>query len=110
SFLHGCYWHGHYCHLRKIPSTNREYWKKKFLANHERHRRKLKELLKLGYSCLTVWQCEILNQPRTKRKLLRFLNTANSRNGQVQRTARLQPVVPSYELNSSSKCVSRSLC
>jgi DNA mismatch endonuclease, patch repair protein len=77
-FVHGCYWHAHDCHLWKIPSANREYWIEKFRANRERDKRKVKELRKLGYSCLTVWQCELLNQPRIKRRLLRFLRTAKS--------------------------------
>lgn len=108
-FVHGCYWHPHDCHLWKIPSANREYWKEKFRANKERDRRKLKELRKLGYSCLTLWQCELVNQPRTRRKLLKFLSTTKNHNGQVKVTSRLQPVVPSYEVNLNSQCVSRLL-
>lgn len=108
-FVHGCYWHAHNCHLWKIPGANREYWEEKFRANQERDRRKLKQLRKLGYSCLTVWQCELINQPRTKRKLLRFLSTTNNHNGQVTVTSRLQPAVPSYEVNLNSQCVSRLL-
>jgi DNA mismatch endonuclease, patch repair protein len=108
-FVHGCYWHAHNCQLWKIPNANKEYWKEKFRANQERDGRKLKELRKLGYSCLTIWQCELRNPPRTKRKLLKFLSTTVSQNGHVKiPDASLSPdhVVPSYALNVNSQFVS----
>ena len=110
-FVHGCYWHAHGCHLWKIPSTNREYWKDKFRANQERDRRKLKELRTLGYSCLTVWQCELRNPPHTKRKLMRFLSTSTSQNGHVKvsdASSRLRHVA-SYEVKVNSQFASRLL-
>ncbi|HXQ37719.1 MAG TPA: DNA mismatch endonuclease Vsr [Anaerolineales bacterium] len=110
-FVHGCYWHAHGCHLWKIPSTNREYWKDKFRANQERDKRKLKELRTLGYSCLTVWQCELRNPPHTKRKLMRFLSTSTSQNGHVKvsdASSRLRHVA-SYEVKVNSQFASRLL-
>ena len=110
-FVHGCYWHAHGCHLWKIPSTNREYWKDKFRANQERDKRKLKELRTLGYSCLTVWQCELRNPPHTKRKLMRFLSTITSQNGHVKvsdASSRLRHVA-SYEVKVNSQFASRLL-
>lgn len=110
-FVHGCYWHAHGCHLWKIPSTNREYWKDKFCANQERDRRKLKELRKLGYSCLTVWQCELRNPPHTKRKLLKFLSTITSQNGQPKLTDTSSRLchVASYVVKVNSQFASRLL-
>lgn len=25
-FVHGCFWHGHGCHLFRLPATRREFW------------------------------------------------------------------------------------
>ena len=108
-FVHGCYWHAHNCHLWKVPSANKEFWKQKFRANQERDSRKLKELRKLGYSCLTIWQCELRNPPRTKRKLLKFLSRTSSQNGRVKisdTSLSRDHVVPSYALNVNSQFVS----
>ena len=28
-FVHGCFWHGHDCHLFKWPRTREEFWREK---------------------------------------------------------------------------------
>jgi len=25
-FVHGCFWHGHACHLFKVPQSRRDFW------------------------------------------------------------------------------------
>ena len=35
-FVHGCFWHRHGCKYTSTPSTRRDFWEKKFLANMER--------------------------------------------------------------------------
>ena len=32
-FVHGCFWHGHGCHLFKWPSTREDFWRQKIGAN-----------------------------------------------------------------------------
>ena len=56
-FVHGCFWHGHNCHLYRLPTTRRDFWKKKIAGNRIRDRRRIRELGKLGWRCLTVWEC-----------------------------------------------------
>lgn len=56
-FVHGCFWHGHNCHLYRLPATRRDFWKKKIAGNRFRDRRRIRELAKLGWRCLTVWEC-----------------------------------------------------
>ena len=34
-FAHGCFWHGHNCHLFKWPSTRPEFWQAKIERNRE---------------------------------------------------------------------------
>lgn len=56
-FVHGCFWHGHNCHLFRLPATRRDFWQKKIADNRLRDRRRIQELAKLGWRCLTVWEC-----------------------------------------------------
>jgi DNA mismatch endonuclease (patch repair protein) len=79
-FVHGCFWHAHEnCHLWTIPKSNQEFWVKKFKDNRNRDRRKLKELSKLGYSVLVIWQCDLKDEEKLKRKILRFEERSRSK-------------------------------
>ena len=66
-FVNGCFWHGHEgcC---KIPSTNREFWEAKIQRNKERDIETQKELSKMGWHCITVWECEL--KPTVREKTL----------------------------------------
>lgn len=57
-FVNGCFWHGHEG-CSKIPSTNREFWEAKIRRNKERDIETQKELAKMGWHCITVWECEL---------------------------------------------------
>ena len=71
-FVNGCFWHGHEeCKYSHLPSTNLEYWEKKIADNLERDERKKRELEKLGYRVLTVWQCQL--KPRVREENLERL-------------------------------------
>ena len=35
-YVHGCFWHGHDCHLFKLPSTRADFWRSKIARNVER--------------------------------------------------------------------------
>ncbi len=58
-FIHGCFWHGHDCHLFKWPSTRRKFWKTKITRNGEVDARNYKALKKEGWRILTIWECSI---------------------------------------------------
>src|SRR6202051_3411575 len=61
-FVHGCFWHRHArCRYATIPKTRTDYWQDKFSANTERDRRNKRELKRLGWEVLIVWQCELKN-------------------------------------------------
>lgn len=63
-FVHGCFWHLHSkCRDGTIPKTRTEYWKNKLLKNKERDARNIKELKKLGWKVLRLWECEIEKNP-----------------------------------------------
>lgn len=58
-FTHGCFWHGHGCHLFKIPATRTEFWLGKIEANQLRDMRDVQNLLSQGWRVLTVWECAL---------------------------------------------------
>jgi len=58
-FVHGCFWHRHAkCKKATTPASNRDYWLAKFRQNKMRDRRKQRELEKLGWRVVVVWECE----------------------------------------------------
>lgn len=73
-FVHGCFWHGHKrCHRSKRPTTNSTFWNKKLDANMERDKIFRRELIKMGWKVLVVWQCNTNNPTYLLEKLERFL-------------------------------------
>jgi DNA mismatch endonuclease (patch repair protein) len=73
-FVHGCFWHGHKCCSRSArPETNRIFWDKKIDGNIARDRRNFRELKKVGWSVLVIWQCQTKNQTALLRCLQRFV-------------------------------------
>lgn len=78
--VHGCYWHRHRgCRASSMPAHNAEFWTAKFAANVRRDRRQLRELRKLGYSTMTVWECQTKSaakRGRLERRLARFFRRA----------------------------------
>lgn len=73
-FVHGCFWHAHKgCKHATIPKRNREFWMKKFSDNKKRDLKKIRSLKQLGYSILVIWECELKNKERLKKKILSFL-------------------------------------
>lgn len=73
-FVHGCFWHRHSrCRYATMPKTRTEFWERKFLANTARDRRNWRELRKLGWDVLTVWQCELKKAEKLTERLNDFL-------------------------------------
>lgn len=58
--VRGCYWHRHEgCKDATVPSTNAEFWQKKFAENVARGQRTEQELKSLGWNVIVVWECEV---------------------------------------------------
>lgn len=73
-FVHGCFWHGHGCAKGKLPKSRLEYWRPKIAANAERDQRNVRDLAKLGWKSLIVWQCETSDvelAEKLRRKVMR---------------------------------------
>lgn len=59
-FVHGCFWHRHAgCRYATTPSTNVAFWEKKFGQNVTRDARNLRELRRLGWRTIVIWECNL---------------------------------------------------
>lgn len=66
-FVNGCFWHGHEgCKYFRMPKTNTEFWERKISRNKERDREEQKQLARMGWHCITVWECELKGERREK--------------------------------------------
>jgi DNA mismatch endonuclease (patch repair protein) len=62
--VHGCFWHGHQCHLFTLPETRAAFWSNKIAANVARDRRTQAALRRLGWRVLTIWECALRGTQR----------------------------------------------
>ena len=68
--VRGCYWHRHGgCSNCTTPSTNAEFWMKKFDGNVARDRRNDRALRKMGWKVVVVWECELKNLEKVASRL-----------------------------------------
>ncbi|WP_339913462.1 very short patch repair endonuclease [uncultured Brevundimonas sp.] len=58
-FVHGCFWHGHECHLFKWPQTRPEFWREKIGRNREVDQRATGLLEANGWRVAIVWECAL---------------------------------------------------
>jgi len=63
-FIHGCFWHGHYCSYFKLPNTRRDFWEKKIHGNRDRDAKVVAMLEALGWRVAVVWECAIKKAAR----------------------------------------------
>lgn len=63
-FVDGCFWHGCPKHC-KIPTGNRGFWEKKLSANRDRDRRVNRELRKLGWRVIRIWEHQLSTVPQS---------------------------------------------
>lgn len=63
-FVHGCFWHGHDCHLFKWPATRKDFWKTKITRNRERDVSVAMRLELEGWRVATVWECALKGKRR----------------------------------------------
>lgn len=63
-FAHGCFWHGHDCHLFKWPSTRPEFWQAKIARNRVVDARNEAALAEQGWRLGIVWECALKGKAR----------------------------------------------
>ena len=59
-FIHGCFWHRHAgCKDATTPKTRTEFWQQKFDRNVANYRLYIKQLEKMGWHVIVLWECQI---------------------------------------------------
>lgn len=75
-FVHGCFWHGHKnCKAADKPKSNIKYWINKIDGNTKRDAKRIRQLKKMGWNVIVIWECDIGNILETNSKRqLKILN------------------------------------
>lgn len=63
-FAHGCFWHGHECHLFKWPKSRADWWRAKIEKNRAVDARTLAALNAAGWRVGIVWECALKGRSR----------------------------------------------
>ena len=64
-FVNGCFWHRHEgCPKATMPKSRVEFWKAKFKATVQRDKKNARQIKALGWRMITVWECELANNPQ----------------------------------------------
>lgn len=72
-FVHGCFWHQHGCHIYRQPRTRLAFWEPKLAQNKLRDTKVRRELRKLGWRSMVIWECQLSNDRRLRVDIARFL-------------------------------------
>lgn len=77
-FVHGCFWHCHDCRYGQvIPATRPEFWAAKRQGNVDRDTRKKLALEELGWTVMTIWECETRSDETLRSTLERVMGTSS---------------------------------
>lgn len=83
-FVHGCFWHRHFCKLgRPTPATRQRFWEAKLLGNKRRDKIVCQRLRRDRWDVLVVWECQTRDTGKMIGKLRSFLDDIPTR-GQAQ--------------------------
>ncbi len=74
-FVHGCFWHRHArCALTRTPKSRVRFWSEKFAGNLRRDQRNLRALRARGWRVLVVWECQVGQLARPRKRIKEFLD------------------------------------
>jgi DNA mismatch endonuclease (patch repair protein) len=73
-FVHGCFWHGHSCRYGRLPKSRLGYWRPKIATNKARDRRQVRGLRSMGWTVMTVWQCQLRRRDALRTRIASFLD------------------------------------
>ena len=68
--VHGCFWHGHDCHLFKVPATRPEFWLNKIKSNQTRDQQHLESMKQDKIRALIIWECAVRGRQRLAQNAL----------------------------------------
>ena len=73
--VNGCFWHGHKrCRYATKPKTNVEFWEAKIARNRHRDEVTTAHLEALGWTVITVWECELRGKLQRNTRLDELAN------------------------------------
>lgn len=75
-FIHGCFWHRHpdpACPLARLPRSRLDFWVPKLEANRARDQATEARLADMGWSVLTLWECQLRDMDAVSARLRDFL-------------------------------------
>ncbi|MER2520427.1 MAG: very short patch repair endonuclease [Bdellovibrionales bacterium] len=79
----GCFWHKHFCkNGDRLPKSNVAYWSAKIEKNCVRDKKNKRDLKRLGWRVIDVWECQLRKvgwRTRLRRKLSSQLVSYNER-------------------------------
>ena len=61
-FVDGCFWHACPRHATN-PKSNRDFWQRKLSGNKRRDKLVSRELRKLGWRVIRIWECTLAKKP-----------------------------------------------
>lgn len=83
-FVDGCFWHG--CPIHgAIPKSNRAFWRAKLVRNRNRDLIVNRELRKLGWKTLRLWQHELQQSSKVARHLEKSIQPTRKRKKKAPR-------------------------
>jgi DNA mismatch endonuclease (patch repair protein) len=75
-FINGCFWHGHSCHLGRMPSSNMEFWQTKIDGTRRRDAAATRVLRRSGWRVFVVHECSFNTDLL---RVLRYLKRARKK-------------------------------
>lgn len=72
-FVHGCFWHRHGCKATTMPSSNVDFWSKKFNENVSRDKRIIESLIESGWRVIVVWGCSLEGKNADPKKVAEYV-------------------------------------
>lgn len=71
--VNGCFWHGHKgCRYAVKPKSNSEFWDAKIKRNQHRDEVTAAHLEALGWTVITIWECELKGKDRAQERIDRL--------------------------------------
>lgn len=71
--VNGCFWHGHKgCRYAVKPKSNSEFWEAKIKRNQHRDEVTAAHLEALGWTVITIWECELKGKDRVQERIDRL--------------------------------------
>ena len=93
--VNGCFWHGHKgCRYATKPKSNVEFWETKIVRNRHRDEVTTAHLEALGWTVITVWECELRGKLESNARLdkladeIRFVGESKKRQEAVRQQNR----------------------